>query len=361
MRNSIILNGVKSDTVKGLLIQSLPPITKPMIRTQVEEIDGRDGDIVTKLGYSAYNKEMSIGLFGDFDIDAVIRYFDSEGKVIFSNEPDKYYNYQIVEQIDFERLLKFRTARVVFHVQPFKYSSMERLPVSNQYINFTYQRIIKNGVTLTLGASGKSNLIWLTGTATANTEFYIPVNIKLNEGKYTFSAGGNIHRVNNVFMRLIKDIPNNANSFGGRMLTLGDSETVNFTSDEDFNYLWIYVMAGNVTEDFAPELIEDDLTEIEVVNIGNVYSKPTITLTGVGDFVLYINHEEVMRGNLGTGENPLILNSSEMNAYMAGNLANRIISGDFKNMALRVGQNTVSWRNSDTIYKIEVEDYSRWI
>ena len=100
--NYIILNGVKSTAVRGLLIQSLPPITKPQIRTSVEEIDGRDGDIVTKLGYSAYDKELTIGLYGDYDVDDVIRYFDSEGDVVFSNEPDKYYKYQIIEQIDFE-------------------------------------------------------------------------------------------------------------------------------------------------------------------------------------------------------------------------------------------------------------------
>ena len=102
--NYVILNGVKSTTIKGLLIQSLPPISKPLMRTSVEEIDGRDGDIVTKLGYSAYNKQMSIGLFGDYNVDEVIQFFSSEGTVIFSNEPDKYYNYQIIEQIDFKML-----------------------------------------------------------------------------------------------------------------------------------------------------------------------------------------------------------------------------------------------------------------
>ena len=125
--NYVILNGVESTTIAGLIIQELPPISKPMVRTQVETIDGRDGDIVTKLGYSAYDKEMSIGLRSSSNINDVIRFFDSEGAVTFSNEPDKVYLYQITDQIDFERLLRYRTARVTFHVQPFKYSVTEQL------------------------------------------------------------------------------------------------------------------------------------------------------------------------------------------------------------------------------------------
>ena len=122
MRNYIELNGVNSQTIQGLLIQELPPITKPKIRTQIEEIDGRDGSIITELGYSAYNKSIIIGLYGDFDIDQVISYFNSSGTVTFSNESDKYYNYNIIEQIDFERLIRFRQATVQMNVQPFKYS-----------------------------------------------------------------------------------------------------------------------------------------------------------------------------------------------------------------------------------------------
>ena len=121
----VILNGVKSTTIKGLLIQSLPPITKPLMRTSVMEIDGRDGDIVTPLGFQAYDKAMTIGLFGDYDVDEVIRYFNSDGIVIFSNEPDKFYKYQIIQQINFEKLIRFKTATVTFHVQPFKYSAID--------------------------------------------------------------------------------------------------------------------------------------------------------------------------------------------------------------------------------------------
>lgn len=121
----ISINDVDSRSITGLLISSLAPISKPIQRTQIEEIDGRDGDIITPLGYAAYDKVVKIGLTYNYDIDKIIDYFNSSGRVVFSNEPDKYYNFGIYEQIDFERLIRFKTADVVFHVQPFKYSNIE--------------------------------------------------------------------------------------------------------------------------------------------------------------------------------------------------------------------------------------------
>ena len=129
MRNYVIQNGKDSRYIKGLLIQELPPITKPLMRTSIEQIDGRDGDVITRLGYSAYNKKMKIGLFGDYDIDDIIPFFNTSGTVTFSNEPEKYYVYDILDAIDYERLVRFRTAEITYHVQPFKYSSIEKLKV----------------------------------------------------------------------------------------------------------------------------------------------------------------------------------------------------------------------------------------
>lgn len=121
MRDTITLNGIESSTITGLLIQKLPAITKPEMRTNIEEIDGRDGDIVTELGYKAYDRDVSIGLYGAFDIDAVIKYFTGSGKAVFSNEPNKVYDYAIYKNIDYEKLIRFRTATVCFHVQPYKH------------------------------------------------------------------------------------------------------------------------------------------------------------------------------------------------------------------------------------------------
>ena len=137
----IVINGKSSRQVNGLMIQSLPPISKPLIRTEVEEIDGRDGDVVTVLGYAAYDKTISVGLHGDFNIDDVISFFSTEGKIIFSNEPDKYYNFNQYDTIDFNRLLRFRTANINIHVQPFKYSADET-PISKT--GNTIDMIVRN-------------------------------------------------------------------------------------------------------------------------------------------------------------------------------------------------------------------------
>ena len=121
----LVINGTSSKSVTGLLIQSLPPISKPKIRTSIETVDGRDGDIVTVLGYEAYDKPVKIGLYGEYNVDDVIEFFNTSGTVTFSNEADKYYKFAIYDQIDLARLIRFKTATVKMHVQPFKYSADE--------------------------------------------------------------------------------------------------------------------------------------------------------------------------------------------------------------------------------------------
>ena len=139
----LIINGVSSKSIDGLIIQSLPPITKPKVRTSIEEIDGRDGDIVTTLGFAAYDKPITIGLKGDYNVDDVLQYFNSSGKVIFSNEMDKYYNFAIYDTIDLNKLIRFKTANINLHVQPFKYS-VDEPPIT--WINTRQQTIAKISV-----------------------------------------------------------------------------------------------------------------------------------------------------------------------------------------------------------------------
>ena len=110
----------------GLLVTSLPPITKPKMRSRIDTIDGRDGSEVTELGFEAYNKPVKIGLTRNYDVDNIINWLNGEGNIQFSNEPDKYYKVKVLDQIDFDKLLKYKTATVNFYAQPFKYSATER-------------------------------------------------------------------------------------------------------------------------------------------------------------------------------------------------------------------------------------------
>lgn len=235
----LIINGVSSKNVTGLLIQSLPPISKPKIRTSIEEVDGRDGDIVTTLGYAAYDKPILIGLKGDYNVDDVIEYFNTSGQVTFSNELDKYYNFAIYDTIDFNRLIRFKTATINMHVQPFKYST--------------------------------------------------------DEGVITF---------------------NNSNN--------------------------------------------QNVNTIPVRNTGNIYSKPTLTITGKGDIGVYLDNTQILAISLSAAGETIIIDAEGMNATdPEGNYLNRQVTGDYNNLRLKQGVNNLKIIGNLTT--IDINKYSRWI
>lgn len=231
--NYLIINGQKSLSIQGLMIQSLPPITKPMMRAQIDEVDGRDGDIVTPLGFQAYDRTVTIGLTKHFDIDEVIRFFNSYGEVTFSNEPYKIYKFDILAQIDFERLLRFRTATVTFHVQPFKHSIVE-----------------------------------------------------------------------------------------------------------------------------MPLEYSSNLDDIEILNNGNIYSKPKIEIFGQGDIDVTINDEMALAIELGN-EGTIIIDAEKLEAYNFTGLKNRLVSGNYDNIIFEIGKNSLGFIGN--VSRVVVSNYSRWI
>lgn len=161
----VLINDKPSYGVDGLIVTSLPPITKPAMRYNSEEIDGRDGDIITTLGYEAYDKTLGIGLHSNFDIDKVIEFFATSGTVTFSNEPDKIYRFQQLDAIDFERLVRYRTADIKLHVQPFKTGRLQRPKVfegSDAQAVVTNAGNVVAAPKLTIKASGDVSL-WLDG------------------------------------------------------------------------------------------------------------------------------------------------------------------------------------------------------
>ena len=354
----IILNGIKSTFIKGLLIQSLAPITKPAIRTAVEEIDGRDGDIVTKLGYSAYDKEVLIGLHSGFNIDEIIKYFDSEGQVIFSNEPDKYYNYQILNQIDFEKLIRFRQATVTFHVQPFKHSAVEKIILENtdNELEIPTFSEVKHSTTVSVTDSK----IRISGIATADSEFLLPIStLALTQGNYIITANctGN-GKQDKVMMRVFGSSPVNSDSLCGTYLILSTGSITGYLAkDKEFNGIWLMVEKG-YTGVLTVEVTVDDAS-VYATNQGNTVAKPKITLTGDGIIDLYVNSIKKLTVDLST-HHDMIIDTEAMDAYYEDTLLNRFVSGDYDQLVLPIGRNRISWRGG-SVSRIIVDNYSRWI
>ena len=356
MISHIELNGEKSTNVKGLIIQSLPPITKPKMRTSREEIDGRDGDIVTKLGYAAYDKEVSIGLHGDFDIDDAIAFFDSEGEVVFGNEPDKYYRYSILEQIDFARLIRFRTAKVKMHMQPFKYDAVDRtFDIVNQFLHVQDSTAGKFGITVT----SSNGSIMVAGRATSDVDIEVPIERMSLSGSYTLTASASGSAAG-CALRLIDGSP--SKSFGDSYMELksnGDS-TMTATADSSAEYdaLWLDIKAGtSVDFTLSVTIASDSFNQIALTNRGNVVSRPTITVYGSGNVELAINSITVLSFSIESGS--ITIDAEEMNAYHGGALMNRRVTGDYADLALKVGENVMSWKGNVT--EVKVEDFSRWV
>ena len=177
--NYIIFDDKDSRDVKGLLISELPTISKPKMRAKETVIDGVDGSIIEELGYESYDKTIAIGLRSGADVDEITDFFTGSGNIIFSNEPNKYYVGQIINNIDYERMLRYRVAKVTFRVQPFKYNRVE---VTRQATSSRSSMIVEN-----IGNHTAKPLITITGSGT--------IELSVNGThilSYTFPSGENM-------------------------------------------------------------------------------------------------------------------------------------------------------------------------
>lgn len=170
--DSFNFKGIES-TEFNIIVNSLPPITKPTMRVEEITIDGVDGSQYEELGYESYEKSIMITL-KENNVDAIIGWLNGEGNLILSNEPDKYYKAKIINQIDFERLLKFEPVEVEFIVQPFKYSAVEE-PIESESGD--------NIIVVNSGYEKAKPIITLRGTG--EITFYLN---NMQVFKYTFDS-----------------------------------------------------------------------------------------------------------------------------------------------------------------------------
>lgn len=150
-----IFNNVHSDDMK-VIVENLPPVIRAPQRYNRTEIEGRDGAIIEQLGYKDYEKEIKIAFKSEDDIWNTMEWLIGKGRLIFSNEQDKYYDAHILDQIDYERALRFRKATVSFLVQPYKHSLDEEETTSRILIN---QGNVACNPLITVYGSGKVDLL----------------------------------------------------------------------------------------------------------------------------------------------------------------------------------------------------------
>lgn len=132
----MFFKNINSDNIEGLIICSEPPISSSALKVKETTIDGRDGAIIEKLGYKTYTKTVEIALKRNANVDSIISFFSGEGDLTFKNELDKVYHAAIYEKIDLERLLRFRTGKVKFYCQPFKYKKNDTyVSITNNITN----------------------------------------------------------------------------------------------------------------------------------------------------------------------------------------------------------------------------------
>lgn len=376
MRSYLILNGNNSLNIRGLLIQNLPPISKPKIRTQIETIDGRDGDNVTYLGYSSYEKSFQIGLYDNFDIDEIIAFFNTSGTVIFSNEPDKYYNYQIVEQIDFNKLIRFRTATVKMHVQPFKYSAEDnskefnfdtsnKFNFNNWYSNRSALSVSSGNFSITetsLTLNGMGQILLGTfSTATSPNQADITTietfgaEISPNT-EYTFSATTNGD--GEVWILYYDEDYKYLTRYRG-VISENGYNSFKFTTPTNAKYICLKVSCNDTSFSLTNMAIQlETEAKFEIYNAGNYFSKPTLIITGSGNIGVTLNGIQLFQialGDIGS----ITIDTTQMEAYNGTTLLNRLVTGDYDNFKLNIGKNNILFNGNVT--ETEIQNYSRWV
>ena len=111
----------------GVVVKELPSITIPKKRVEEVTVLGRDGTLtVSDETYEPTTKTCKVYYNGE-NPDELIAFLQ-DGKVIFSNFPDRFYNMQIVSEIPIDEIFKnneygdWYEFPINFRCQPFGYS-----------------------------------------------------------------------------------------------------------------------------------------------------------------------------------------------------------------------------------------------
>ena len=117
-------NGVRC-TVHGIRVSEQPPISMPAERATFTNVPGRPGSLTTLQGDDVYDDMVMTATCFIQDatrIAEIAAWLKGSGRVTFANRPGGYYQARIVNQIDFEKILRgnpHRSFAVNFRCKPF--------------------------------------------------------------------------------------------------------------------------------------------------------------------------------------------------------------------------------------------------
>lgn len=121
MQPYFIFNDIDSRDNK-IIVNRLPGLVKATEQTEKITIPGRNGFLTSTTGaFEGIIKPCECYTKEDADINFISSWLRGKGKVIFSNEPDFYYEAVIINQLTFEKVIRqYRAFLIQFECQPFK-------------------------------------------------------------------------------------------------------------------------------------------------------------------------------------------------------------------------------------------------
>ena len=130
-----ILNSINSIS-KDITVVELPSITIPSKRIEEIGVLGMDGVLtVTDGTYEPITKICKV-YYGGTDYDSLVDFINGIGRVTFSNLPNRYYNYTIINEIPIKEIIEneWFEFKIEFRCQPFGYA-LDNDPVIVTKIN----------------------------------------------------------------------------------------------------------------------------------------------------------------------------------------------------------------------------------
>ncbi|MEE0725340.1 MAG: hypothetical protein UCV58_02345, partial [Clostridium saudiense] len=179
----------------GVVVKELPSITIPKKRVEEVTVLGRDGTLtVSDETYEPTTKICKVYYNGE-NPDELITFLQ-DGKVIFSNFQDRFYNMQIVSEIPIDEIFKnneygnWYEFNITFRCQPFGYS------VDNEEIVISE----KDTCIYNYASNYSKPIITIWGSG--------DINILIDEQQITLKGVEDYITIDSVKMRSYKDLEN---------------------------------------------------------------------------------------------------------------------------------------------------------